>query len=242
MLHHDSVESPEPEPPRAAYGTTELFSTGSGTTRRTVVSSKDYSNVGVGHLGQEVPSPSEIRGRWWVSAPEPGNKSRVSARSFLHGRDSPSPVIINHLGKLTLGAVASALGGLAYAQRQRISRWLDDCGLDTTPRAWGEAELDKLASLNANAVAEFKGLINDVHEELGSMTENFKELREEVASLKARQDAVEALFRSKSGEERVSNGKEEPASPPPRQMTGSTAASSGKRRGNGPVGPDSRPD
>ena len=73
------------------------------------------------------------------------------------------------------------------------------------------------------------------------MTENFKELREELASLKARQDAVEALVRGKSGEERVSNGKEEPSSPAPRQAAGRTTALGSKRRGNGPVGPDSRP-
>jgi hypothetical protein len=162
------------------------------------------------------------------------------------------PVIINHLGKLTMGAAATALGGLAYAHRERISRWLDDAGLDIAPRAGDEVlkgfhskpppgELEKLASLNANAVAEFKGLINDVHEELGSMAATLQELCEAIASLKARQDMVEALVRSKPREERVSDGKEEPSSPAPRQATGRTTAAGGKRRGNGPAGPDSRP-
>ncbi|MBZ4414695.1 hypothetical protein K8640_41415 [Myxococcus sp. XM-1-1-1] len=162
------------------------------------------------------------------------------------------PVIINHLGKLTLGAAAAALGGRAYAHRERISRWLDDADLGITPRV-GDAmlkglhsdlppgELEKLASLNTNAVAEFKGLINDVHEELGSMAATLQELREEIASLMARQDTLEALVRGRPHEERASNGKEESSSPAPRQATGRTTATSGKRRGNGPVGPDSRP-
>ncbi len=163
------------------------------------------------------------------------------------------PVIIHHLGKLTLGAVVTALGGLAYAHRERISRWLDDAGPDITPSAGDEVlkglhsklppgELEKLASLNANAVAEFKGLINDVHEELGSMAATLQELREAMASLKARQDTVEAVVRGKPCEERVSdvNG-ELSASPAQHQATSRTAAPRGKRRGNGPVGPDSRP-
>ncbi len=101
--------------------------------------------------------------------------------------------------------------------------------------------LDKLASVNANAVAEFKGLINDVHEELGSMAETLQELRAAIANLKTRQDTVEALVRSRPHEERASNGKEEPSSPAPRQATGRTTAAGGKRKGNGPAGPDSRP-
>jgi len=163
------------------------------------------------------------------------------------------PVILHHLGKLTLGAAVTALGGLAYAHRERISRWLDDADLGITPRVGDEVlkgphsklppdELEKLASSNANAVAEFKGLINDVHEELGSMAATLQELREELASLKARQDAVEALVRSKPREERVSDGNGElSAAPAQRQATGRTAAHGGKRKGNGPVGPDSRP-
>ncbi|WP_426751133.1 hypothetical protein [Myxococcus sp. Y35] len=163
------------------------------------------------------------------------------------------PAIINHLGKITLGATVTALGGLAYAQRERISRWLDSADLDISPRARDEVlrdlpiklppgEREKLASLNANAVAELKGLINDVHEELGSMAENIQELREAMASLKARQDTVEAVVRGKPCEERASDGNGElPASPAPRQAAGRTAALGGKRRGNGPAGPDSRP-
>lgn len=162
------------------------------------------------------------------------------------------PVIINHLGKLTLGATATALGGLAYAQRERISRWLDSAGLDITPRVRDEVlrdvpgkqppgELEKLASLNANAVAELKGLINVVHEDFGLMAENIQELREAMASLKARQDTVEALIRGRPHEERASNGKEEPSSPAPRQATGRTTALGSKRRDNGSAGPDSRP-
>ncbi len=73
------------------------------------------------------------------------------------------------------------------------------------------------------------------------MAETLQELREAIANLKTRQDAVEALVRGRPHEERASNGKEEPSSPAPRQATGRTTAASGKRRGNGPVGPDSRP-
>ena len=93
-------------------------------------------------------------------------------------------------------------------------------------------ELEKLESLNANAVAEFKGLINDVHEELGSMAATLQELREAMASLKARQDTVEAVVRGKPREERVSDGKEEPSSPAPHQAAGRTTALGSKRRGN----------
>ncbi|MBN1210822.1 MAG: hypothetical protein JXB05_38595 [Myxococcaceae bacterium] len=63
-----------------------------------------------------------------------------------------------------------------------------------------------------------------------------------MASLKARQDAVEALVRGRPHEERISDGKGEPSpSPAPRQAAGSTAVPGGKRKGNGPDGPDSRP-
>lgn len=162
------------------------------------------------------------------------------------------PVILHHLGKLTLGAAVTALGGLAYAHRERISRWLDSAGLDITPRAGDEVlkglhsklspgELEKLSSLNANAVAEFKGLINDVHEELGSMAETLQELREAIANLKTRQDTVEAFVRGKPHEEGSSDGKEEPSAPALRQTAGRSTALGSKRRGNGPVGPDSRP-
>lgn len=170
------------------------------------------------------------------------------------------PFIVNHLGKIALTATATTLGALGFTHRERLRSFFSDEDYSepqAQQRRRAETEvpgtvqslldkkhselLDKLKSLNADAMNEFKGLLDGVHEELGSMTENFKELREEVASLKARQDAVEALVRGKSGEERVSNGKEAPASPSPRQMTGSTAASGSKRRGNGPVGPDSRP-
>ena len=180
------------------------------------------------------------------------------------------PIIANNLGK-TAAAAATTLGVVGYVNRERIGRWFADesdhkertqgrfqglAGVleraESLKNLHGQLApdepdkkhavlLDKLASLNTNAVAEFKGLINDVHEELGSMAEPLQQLRAAIANLKTRQDTVEALVRGRPHEERASNGKEEPSSPAPRQAAGRTTALGGKRRGNGPAGPDSRP-
>jgi peptidoglycan hydrolase CwlO-like protein len=119
--------------------------------------------------------------------------------------------------------------------------------------------LDKLTAMNANVVSEFKGLINDVHEELGSMTENFqgeldaqrrevralgKELREAMASLKARQDTVEALVRGNDpGEVFAVSGRQRTVAETPRRQeeTGKKSAPNGSRRkGNGSTAPETR--
>ncbi|WNZ59531.1 hypothetical protein QEG98_26175 [Myxococcus sp. MxC21-1] len=117
--------------------------------------------------------------------------------------------------------------------------------------------LEKISATTATTVSEFKTLINDVHDELGTMADNFqgeldgqrrevralgKELREAIASLTARQDTLEALVRGRPREERVTDGQgESPSSPAPLQPTGSSAAPGGKRKGNGRSAPDSRP-
>ena len=194
----------------------------------------------------------------------------------------PVPLfIVDNLGKITLGAAAAALGGLAYAQRERIRRWLDDDDLKTTPRVeevrqtaealkppHGKLSLDELerrhaelleqiSAMTTGTVTELKTLINDVHDELGTMADNFqgeldaqrrevraigKEFREAMASLTTRQDALEALVRGSPREERVTDGQgESPSFPAPLQPTGSSAAPGGKRNGNGRSAPDSRP-
>ncbi len=117
--------------------------------------------------------------------------------------------------------------------------------------------LEKISAMTTTTVGEFKTLINDVHDELGTMADNFqgeldvqrrevralgKELREAIASLTARQDVLEALVRGRPREERVTDGQgEAPSSPAPLQATGSGAAPGGKRKGNGRSAPDSRP-
>jgi arginine deiminase len=118
--------------------------------------------------------------------------------------------------------------------------------------------LDKLAAMNANVVSEFKGLINNVHEELGSMTENFqdeldaqrhevralgKELREAMASLKARQDTVEALVRGNDpGEVFAVPGRQRTAAETPRRQeeTSKKPSPNGRRKGNGSTAPETR--
>jgi hypothetical protein len=98
-----------------------------------------------------------------------GNASRASARSFLIAMIPLAPFIIKHLWKITLSAAATALGGLPYAQRERISRWLDDDGLDATPRTQDSTRvletteslkdkkhaelLDKLTAMNTKTVS-----------------------------------------------------------------------------------------
>lgn len=110
------------------------------------------------------------------------------------------PIIANNLGKVAVAA-ATTLGIVGYVNRERISRWFADeseqRNQGRTQDATGVLEaaeslknlhgqlspgeldkkhaelLDKLA-LNTTAVTEFKGLIKDVHEELGSMAENFQ--------------------------------------------------------------------
>jgi hypothetical protein len=111
--------------------------------------------------------------------------------------------------------------------------------------------------MNANVVSEFKGLINDVHEELGSMAENFQgeldgqrrevralgeELREKIASLMARQDAVEAIVRGEHrGEVFAVPGRQRTTETPRRQEeTGKKPAPNGRRKGNGSTAPETR--
>lgn len=199
------------------------------------------------------------------------------------------PLIVDNIGKITLGAATAALGALGYFHRERIRSWFSDedyDNLEPQERRRRQAEaaareaaqstkdlhgnlppdeldrkhaelLEKISATTTTTVSEFKTLINDVHDELGTMADNFqceldgqrrevralgKELREAIASLTARQDALEALVRGRPREERVTDDQgESPSFPAPLQPTGSSAAPSGKRKGNGRSAPDSRP-
>lgn len=148
----------------------------------------------------------------------------------------------------------------AEAEAREVAQSLKDLHGKLTPdeldRKHAEL-LEKLSALTTTTAGEFKTLINDVHDELGTMADNFqgeldgqrrevralgKELREAIAGLTARQDALEALVRGQPREERVTDGQgESPSSPAPLQPAGSGAAPGGKRRGNGRSAPDSRP-
>ncbi|WP_257463445.1 hypothetical protein [Archangium lipolyticum] len=194
------------------------------------------------------------------------------------------PFIINHFGKLTLGAAATALGGFVYAQRERISRWLDDGGLDTTPRDRNEvletaeslknlhgqltpdeldkkhAELlDKLTAMNTKTVSDFRVILNDSQAELiTSMAELEgqldaqrsetralgEELREAVADLARRQDAVEQFLHGKDrGEVFAVPGRQRTAATTPsrQEETGKKPSHNGSRRkGNGSTAPETR--
>ncbi|HZH77189.1 MAG TPA: hypothetical protein VEY88_14260 [Archangium sp.] len=115
--------------------------------------------------------------------------------------------------------------------------------------------LDKIAAMNANVVSEFKVLHNDVHEELGSMAENVQgeldahrrevralgtELREAVADLTRRQDAVEQFLHGKDrGEVFAVPGRQRTTETPSRQE-GKKLSPSGRRKGNGSTAPETR--
>jgi len=179
------------------------------------------------------------------------------------------PIIANNLGKLA-AAAATTLGLVGYVNRERIGRWFADESdernqerpqdstrvLETADKKHAEL-LDKLA-LNTAAVTEFKGLIKDVHEELGSMAENFQgeldaqrretrvlgeELRAAVADLARRQDAVEQFLHDKDrGEVFAVPGRQRTTEAPPKQeQTGKKSAPNGRRKGNnGSTAPEMR--
>ncbi|MFE8597334.1 hypothetical protein [Archangium violaceum] len=177
------------------------------------------------------------------------------------------PIIANNLGKIA-AAAATTLGLVGYVNRERIGRWLSDESdernqerpqgptrvLETADKKHAEL-LDKLA-LNTTAVTEFKGLIKDVHEELGSMAENFqgeldaqrretRELREAVADLARRQDAVEQFLHGKDkGEVFAVPGRQRTATttttPSKQEETGKKPATNSRRKGNGSTAPETR--
>ncbi|MFY0566378.1 hypothetical protein ACN28E_21415 [Archangium lansingense] len=205
----------------------------------------------------------------------PGTNLKASLMVFL-------PIIANNLGKVAVAA-ATTLGLVGYVNRERIGRWFADepdernQGRPQDPtRVLETAEsiknlygqlapeldkkhaelLDKLA-LNTAAVTEFKGLIKDVHEELGSMAENFQgeldaqrsetralgeELREAVADLARRQHAVEQFLHGKDrGEVFAVPGRQRTVETPPRQEeTGRKPSPSGRRKGNGSTAAEAR--
>ncbi len=170
------------------------------------------------------------------------------------------PIIANNLGKFA-AAAATTLGLVGYVNRERSGRWLAD---ESDERNQERPELDKKhaelldkLALNTAAVTEFKGLIKDVHEELGSMAENFQgelnaqrretralgeELRATVADLARRQDAVERFLNGKDqGEVFAVPGRQRTTEAPPKQeQTSKKPSSSSKRKGNGSTAPEAR--
>ncbi|MGZ3461106.1 MAG: hypothetical protein ACXU86_21675 [Archangium sp.] len=191
-------------------------------------------------------------------------------------------IVANNLGKIA-AAAATTLGIVGYVNRDRIGRWLADESdernqeraqdptrvletAESLKNLYGQlapeldkkhAELlDKLA-LNTAAVTEFKGLIKDVHEELGSMAANFQseldaqrsetralgeELRAAMADLARRQDAVERFLHGKDqGEVFAVPGRQRTTEAPPKQeQTGKKPSPHGRRKGNGSTAPDAR--
>ncbi|MGZ3461050.1 MAG: hypothetical protein ACXU86_21390 [Archangium sp.] len=199
------------------------------------------------------------------------------------------PIIANNLGKIA-AAAATTLGIAGYINRERIGRWFSDEASDAKERKLGRPQdaagvletaesiknlhgqltpdeldkkhaelLDKLA-MNANVVSEFKGLINDVHEELGSMAENFQgeldaqrregralgeELREAVADLARRQAAVEQFLHGKDkGEVFAVPGRQRTAAttttPSKQEETGKKPTPNGRHKGNGSTAAEAR--
>ncbi len=171
-------------------------------------------------------------------------------------------IIANNLGKIA-AAAATTLGVVGYVNRERISRWLaDESDERNQERAQLAPELDKKhaelldkLALNTTAVTEFKGLIKDVHEELGSMAENFqgeldaqrretRELREAVADLARRQDAVEQFLHGKDkGEVFAVPGRQRTAATTPsrqEEKEKKPSPNGSKRKGNGSTAPEAR--
>ncbi len=170
------------------------------------------------------------------------------------------PIIANNLGKIA-AAAATTLGVVGYINRDRIGRWLAD---ESDERNQERPELDKKhadlldkLALNTAAVTEFKGLIKDVHEELGSMAENFQgeldaqrretralgeELRAAVADLARRQNAVEQFLNGKDqGEVFAVPGRQRTTEAPPKQeQTGKKPTPNNRRKGNGSTAPETR--
>ncbi|OJT22596.1 hypothetical protein BO221_22805 [Archangium sp. Cb G35] len=117
--------------------------------------------------------------------------------------------------------------------------------------------LEKLAAMNTKTVTEFKGLIADAQSEVITSMAEFEgqldaqrsetrdlgeELREAVADLARRQDAVEQFLHGKDkGEVFAVPGRQRTTEAPPRQeQTGKKSSSSSKRKGNGSTAPEAR--
>jgi DNA-binding protein H-NS len=119
--------------------------------------------------------------------------------------------------------------------------------------------LDKLTAMNTKTMSDFRVLINEAQSEvitsMGELEGQLdaqrsetralgEELREAVADLARRQDAVEQFLHGKDrGEVFAVPGRQRTAAePPPRQEeTGKKPALNSRRKGNGPAGPDSQP-
>jgi DNA-binding protein H-NS len=118
--------------------------------------------------------------------------------------------------------------------------------------------LDKLTAMNTKTMSDFRMLINEAQSEvITSMAELEgqldaqrsetqalgKELREAMASLKARQDTVEALVRGNApGEVFAVPGHQRTAATTPSRQdeTGKKPSPNGRRKGNGSTAPETR--
>jgi hypothetical protein len=104
-------------------------------------------------------------------------------------------------------------------------------------RRWvslNEAQADLITSM-----AEFEGQLDAQRSEMRALGE---ELREKMASLMARQDAVEQFLHGKDrGEVFAVPGRQRPTEARPRQEeTVKKPASNGRRKGNGSTAPETR--
>jgi DNA-binding protein H-NS len=182
------------------------------------------------------------------------------------------PIIANNLGKVAVAA-ATTLSVVGYANRERILNWFSDEEPDSKERMQGRLHgqlapdeldkrhaelLDKLAAMNTKTMSDFRVLINEAQSEvITSMAELEgqldaqrsetralgKELREAVANLAHRQDAVEQFLHGKDkGEVFAVPGRQRTAAETPRRQeeTGKKPSPNGRRKGNGSTAPEMR--
>jgi hypothetical protein len=118
--------------------------------------------------------------------------------------------------------------------------------------------LDKLTAMNTKTMGDFRGLINEAQSEVISSMDEFEgqldaqrsetralgeELRESVANLARRQDAVEQFLHGKDrGEIFAVSGRQRTAAETPRRQeeTGKKPSPNGRRKGNGSTAPEMR--
>ena len=117
--------------------------------------------------------------------------------------------------------------------------------------------LDKLTAMNTKTVSDFRVILNDAHAELITAMAEFEgqldaqrsetralgeELREKMASLMARQDAMEQFLHGKDREEvfAVPGRQRTIEAPRKQEETVKKPASNSRRKGNGSTAPEMR--
>ena len=112
--------------------------------------------------------------------------------------------------------------------------------------------LEKLTAMNTKTMSDFRVLINEAQSEVITSMAEFegqldaqrsetRTLGEKIASLMARQDAVEALVRGKGrGEVFAVPGRQSTAVEAPDRQEGKKPVPNGRRKGNGSTAPEAR--